>query len=430
MLQTKGRARLHPNAPRRLLPGANRHQSGMEKDMRPILDDPWSKHETFAEYLTRRGVSRRQFLSFCGRLAFLVGAGAAANGISRAAAAREIAARLGGAKRPTVVWLQLQECTGCPESLLRSGSTPIDELLLETISLDYNELLMATSGKAANDLLAAAEKGPHILMVNGSVPLKDHGVYCTIGGESAEEVLKKAAHNATAILAVGACAVYGSVQAASPNPTGAVGIADIIRDRQVINVSGCPPIGEVITATITYLLAYGRPPSVDGEGRPLFAYGQRIHDKCPRRANFDAGQFAERFDDDNARKGYCLYHLGCKGPATFTPCSTLEWNLGQSFPVKSGHPCLGCTERHFYDRMAPFYRRLPDIVIPGTGVECSANLLGGAAVAASVGGVAIHATATVIAKQRRRKTAPETAPLAILGEEEKKSDTASREKGE
>ena len=389
--------------------------------MIPPLDDPWTSDETLAEYLTRRGVTRRQFLAYCGRLAVLVGAGTAATGWSRAAAAKEIAGKLGSAKRPIVVWLQLQECTGCLESILRSGSTPVDQLLLEMISLDYNELLMASSGKEANDLLAAADNVPHLLIVNGSVPLKEHGAYCTIGGESSEEVLKRAAQNATAVLAVGACAVYGCVQAASPNPTGAVGVADIIHDRPVINISGCPPIGEVISATITYYLTYGRTPPVDGEGRPLFAYGQRIHDKCPRRANFDAGQFAERFDDDNARKGYCLYQLGCKGPATFAPCSTLEWNLGQSFPIKAGHPCLGCTELHFFDRMTPFYRRIPDIVVPGLGVEYSANVLGAAAVAASVGGVAVHATATVIAKQRKRRAKPESVPLAVFGETEEKT---------
>ena len=395
--------------------------------MAPLFDDPWKRSETFAEFLTRRGVSRRQFLAYCGKLAVLVGAGTVVTGAARAAAAKEIAKTLGSAKRPTVVWLQLQECTGCLESVLRSGSTPVDELLLELISLDYNELLMTTSGQQASDLLAAASKEPHLLVVNGSVPLKEHGAYCTIGGEAAEEVLNRAAKNATAVIAVGACAVYGCVQAASPNPTGAVGVADIIRDRPVVNLGGCPPIAEVITATISYYLTYGRTPPVDAEGRPLFAYGQRIHDKCPRRANFDAGQFAESFDDENARKGYCLYRLGCKGPATFTPCSTLEWNLGQSFPIKAGHPCLGCTEVHFFDRMTPFYKRIPDIVIPGVGVESSANVLGAAVVAASVGGVAVHATATVIAKQRKRKVKPESLPLAVLGETEKKTGAEKKD---
>lgn len=395
--------------------------------MAPLLDDPWTGTESFFDYLTRRGVSRREFLGFCGRLAVLVGAGLAATG-PPAAAAREIARRLGSAQRPNVVWLQLQECTGCLESALRSGSTPVDELLLELISLDYNELLMTASGSEANSLLAEAAQKPHLLIVNGSVPLKSHGAYCTIGGESAEAVLKRTAQNATAIIAVGACATYGSIQAASPNPTGAVGVDDVISGRPVVNIGGCPPIAEVITATIGYYLAYGRTPSLDDEGRPLFAYGQRIHDKCPRRANFDAGQFAERFDDEGARKGYCLYQLGCKGPATFAPCPTLEWNLGQSFPIKAGHPCLGCTEEQFFDRMTPFYQRVPDIPLPGIGVESSANVLGAAAVAASTGGVAIHAAATVIARQRKRRSTPESLPLAVLGETGAERPTEKRDK--
>lgn len=384
--------------------------------MKDPLEEGWLSGESFARFLARRGVTRREFLSFCGKMAVIMGAGAAASGRSRALA-REVAAKLQGAQRPSVVYLQLQECTGCLESLLRSGSTPVEALVLEQISLEYNELLMAPSGEGAEQLLSAASANPHLLLVNGSVPLKDDGAYCTIGGQSALEVLRRAAQNATAVLAVGACAEYGCVQAASPNPTGAVGVGDVIRDRPVVNISGCPPIAEVISATLTYYLAYGHTPPLDGMGRPLFAYGQRIHDKCPRRASFDAGQFADSFDDRNARLGHCLYRLGCKGPATFAPCATVEWNMGEGFPIKAGHPCLGCTERHFYDRMTPFYRRLPGITVPGLGIEATANTIGAAAVVASVGGVAVHSAATVIAKHRARRAEPETLPLSILGDD-------------
>ena len=71
----------------------------------------------------------------------------------------------------------------------------------------------------------------------------------------------------------------------------------------MINIAGCPPIGDVITATVAHYLTFGRLPATDSEGRPLFAYGARIHDQCPRRANFDAGQFVEVFDDEAARRG-------------------------------------------------------------------------------------------------------------------------------
>lgn len=393
--------------------------------MLPTPFDQWTKGETFTEYLIRQGLSRRQFLKLCGKVALLLGGGALLSAGDKKAFAREIADRLNSAKRPTVVWLQLQECTGCLESALRSGDRTLEDIILGIVSLDYNELLMAPAGDQANAALEKAAAEPHLLIVNGSIPTREKGAYCVIGGESAEALLHKASRNATAVLAVGACAHYGCIQAASPNPTGAVGVADIIKDRPVINVSGCPPIGEVVTATILYCVIYGHPPQVDQDGRPLFAYGQRIHDKCPRRAHYDAGQFVLQFDDDNARKGYCLYKVGCKGPATFAPCAIIEWNQGCSFPIKSGHPCLGCTERHFFDRMAPFYRRLPGLEVPGTGVELTANQIGGAAVAASVAGVAVHSAATVVRKQQaKQRRPPESVPLAMLGE----SDPAHEKK--
>jgi hydrogenase small subunit len=108
--------------------------------------------------------------------------------------------------------------------------------------------------------------------------------------------------------------------------------------------------------------------------------------------------------------------MGCKGPATFAPCPLVGWNLGTSFPIKAGHPCLGCTERHFFDRMTPFYRRLPGLRVPGVGVELTANEVGGAMVAASLAGVAVHTAATVIRKRRSRAEEPRTLPLAALGE--------------
>lgn len=386
--------------------------------------DQWNDDEPCAEYLARQGVSRRQFLSLCGRIAAVLGCGGLAAGGRSEALAKEIAQRLAGATRPVVVWLQLQECTGCLESALRSGDRTLENLILSMVSLEYNELLMAPAGSRANEVLDNAIARPHLLVVNGSIPLRDKGVYCVIGGETAEEQLRRAAKNATAVLAVGACAHYGSVQAAAPNPTGAVGVEEIIRDRPVVNLAGCPPIGEVITATLLYYLVYGHTPPLDREGRPLFAYGQRIHDKCPRRAHYDAGQFVTDFDDESARRGYCLYKVGCKGPATFAPCPIIEWNQGSGSPIKAGHPCLGCTERDFFDRMSPFYERMPSLDVPGVGVELTANRIGAAVVGASLAGVAVHSAATVLRKRQSRKEQSESLPLAVLGDEEASGDTS------
>ncbi|MEO6604396.1 MAG: hydrogenase small subunit [Aeromicrobium sp.] len=382
-------------------------------------------HEgTLGDNLERAGIPRRDFLKFCGRMAAIFAVGSpilelAAGPASATPSAERIAEKLLAIKKPRVVWLQLQECTGCLESALRSGGTTVEDLILNLLSVDYVELLMAPSGTAANSALAAVNDEPHILVVNGSVPLGAGGAYTVIGGESAETVLRRSAAKATAVLAVGACAVWGSVQASRPNPTGAVGIEEIITDKPVLNVAGCPPIGEVITAAITYLLIHDELPGTDGEGRPLFAYGERIHDSCERRAHFDAGQFVHTFDDEGAREGWCLYEVGCKGPDTFSPCPIVQWNLGTSWPIGSGHPCIGCTERNFFDRFTPFYDVLPDISVPGIGVETTANKLGLALLSATAGGVAVHGAATAASRWMRGREDRNGEPLAAFGDPEK-----------
>ncbi|MDR0283575.1 MAG: hydrogenase small subunit [Propionibacteriaceae bacterium] len=401
--------------------------------------DGWQE-PTLAENLAKAGVSRRDFLKFCGGLAAAFAAGGA--GLSLAArafgadptaapaatpTAEDIAGKLGALTKPVVVWLQLQECTGCVESALRSGGTTVEDLVLNLLSVNYNEAIMAAAGDAANRVLGNANAEPHILVVNGSVPLKDNGIYCAIGGESAETVLKNAAKNASAILAVGACAVWGSVQASRPNPTGAVGVDQIIKDKPVVNVAGCPPIGEVITATIAYLLTHDEPPKTDAQGRPLFAYEQRIHDSCPRRPHFDAGQFVRTFDDDGARGGWGLFHLGCKGPSTVSACPVIQWNQHTSWPIGAGHPCIGCTEKEFFDRFTPFYRELPNV--PGFGVEGTAEKVGLGLVAAAVAGVGIHAGVTAL-RLAASKTTTAAEPLAALGDEAPASEPAAATESE
>jgi hydrogenase small subunit len=182
-------------------------------------------------------------------------------------------------------------------------------------------------------------------------------------------------------------------------------VSSIIKDKPVVNIAGCPPIGGVVTATLVHFLTFGRLPALDAEGRPMFAYGARIHDQCPRRANFDAGQYVEVFDDDAARKGWCLYHVGCKGPATFSPCPIFQWNTRTSWPIGAGHPCIGCTEPNFWDTMTPFYDRLPDV--GGFGVERNLDIIGAALAAGATAGVAAHALATGVHQMRARRAARE-----------------------
>jgi hydrogenase small subunit len=360
---------------------------------------PWVNGETLGEHLRRRGINRRDFVDFCTRFTAMLGLGTAFT--------PKLAKAIQQVRRPSVIWLQLQECTGCVESVIRTSEPSIGDLVLELISLDYQHTLMAAAGHASEQAKAQAieqNRGQYVLVVTGSVPLNENGIYTTIGGRTAKELLEEAAADAAAIIAVGACAHWGSVQAARPNPTGAVGVSEVVRNKPVVNIAGCPPIADVVTATIVHYLTFGRMPELDQEGRPLFAYGARIHDQCPRRANFDAGQFVERFDDEAARKGWCLYRVGCKGPATFSPCPIFMWNSGTNWPIGAGHPCIGCTERGFWDTMAPFYGRMPDVA--GFGIEGRVDRIGATLAVGVTAGIAAHAAATAIHRSRQRKSLP------------------------
>jgi hydrogenase small subunit len=357
--------------------------------------EPWDAVDTLPEHLERRGVSRRDFLKFCGEMTAMLGLSSLM--------APQVAQALAALRRPSVIWIQLQECTGCVESILRSGEPSIGDLVLDLISLDYSHTLMAAAGHQAEGALQQAMKinqGEYLLVVTGSVPLNENGIYTTIGGRTAHEILVEAAKGAKAVIAVGACAHWGSVQAARPNPTGAVGVDQIVTDKPVVNIAGCPQISDVITATIVHYLTFGRVPELDYDRRPRFAYSSRIHDQCSKRAHFDAGQFVQEFDDEGARRGYCLYEVGCKGPATFSPCPIFMWNSGTNWPIGAGHPCIGCTERHFWDTMTPFYKRLPDAA--GFGIESKVDLIGAALAVGATAGVAAHAIATTVHRRRER----------------------------
>ena len=98
---------------------------------------------------------------------------------------------------------------------------------------------------------------------------------------------------------------------------------------------------------MVYYITYGKLPELDSKHRPLFAYERLIHENCERRPHFDAGRFAKEFGDYGHRQGWCLYHLGCKGPETYGNCSTLEFcDIGGGiWPVGIGHPCYGCNEQ-------------------------------------------------------------------------------------
>lgn len=328
------------------------------------------KRSWLTEELERRGVSRREFLGFCGTMA--------ASLALPEWAAGDMAEALEHGKKPVLVWLNFQDCAGNSESFLRSGKPAVADLVLDILSVEYQEVIMAAAGHQAEEhrnQVIRDYAGEYLVVVEGSIPTAENGVHCTIGGRTAADIAHEVCSGAAATIAIGTCAAYGGIPAAAPNPTAALGVADAMPDLDpVINLPACPANAANLTALVVYYLTYERWPPLDRYQRPLFAYGKSIHDACERRAHYDAGQYVEQWGDEGHREGYCLYKVGCKGPVTFQNCPNVGWNDGTNWPIGCGHPCIGCAEPDFWDKMTPFYSHLGDF--PGFGVHSDIDKLG------------------------------------------------------
>jgi len=345
---------------------------------------------TIWQSMQEKGYSRREFLQFCSAAAVVAGLDKSSLG--------QVVSAFETQTKPAVVWMHFQECTCCSESFLRASHPTVTDVLLDVLSLNYSETLQAASGFQAEKCLQdtiTKNKGKYIVLVEGSVPTADEGVYCMIGGKTAESILQDVAKDAAAVVAWGSCASNGCVQSAKPNPTSATPIHKLV-NKPVINVPGCPPIADVMMGVVTHLLVMGTVPELDNLGRPKEFYGRRVHDTCYRRPNYDAGLFVESWDDEGARAGYCLYKMGCRGPVTYNACSVVKWNEGTSYPIQSGHGCIGCSEPGFWDN-GPFYQHLPSF--PGFGIESTADTVGAAVGLVTLAGVAAHAVMTSVNKK-------------------------------
>lgn len=246
-----------------------------------------------------------------------------------------------------IIWLELADCTGNSEGFIKSAHPKVDDLILQYISLDYHELLMAASGDQSETVLDDIIKndaGKYILLVEGAIPLGMEGKFLRIGpkGETGHELLKRVAKNAAAILSIGSCAFDGGVVAAEPNPTGAVGVSQALGRDDVINLPGCPVNPINIVGTLLHYIMFDELPKLDEKNRPEWAYGYRVHDNCERRGHYELDEFVLEWGDEGAKKGWCLFKMGCKGPYADLNCSMVKFNEGTSWPVQAGHGCFAC----------------------------------------------------------------------------------------
>jgi len=357
---------------------------------------------TIAQHLQDCGVSRRSFLQLCTALMVTAPVGLT---LTEKANAWQVAQQIGKARRPSVIWLHFQDCTGCSETLLRTSRPDVADLILNVISLDYYETLMAASGSQAEQALKQAVTenfGKFVLVVEGSIPTREQGQYMKLGGRPALDVLKDLGPKSAAIVAMGSCASWGGIPSSGPNPTGAQGVDSIIKEKPVVNLPGCPPNPYNLLAVVLEYATMGRLPALDELNRPQFAFDRYIHDHCPRRAHFDAGRFVKQFGDDGHRQGWCLYKMGCKGPVTHASCSTRHFNeVPDVWPIGVGSPCVGCTEKSVafhvpIFEVADIHGATPPEALPlintrvGTIGTAAAAMVG--AIAGGIGGAALMAS--------------------------------------
>src|SRR3972149_7362760 len=167
------------------------------------------------KYLIRakeEGVTRRDFLKLCTMMTGILALPKSYSKIFEQPPAAPTRFR--------VIWLEFQDGAGCTEAFLRASNPTISEIVLDILSVDYHETIMAASGNLAEDAKKATiAAGGYLLVVEGSIPTEQDGIYCCISGKTSLQLMDEALSNALAVVAVGNCATFGGIPQAKPNPT-------------------------------------------------------------------------------------------------------------------------------------------------------------------------------------------------------------------
>lgn len=254
-----------------------------------------------------------------------------------------------------VIWLHMEECSGCSESILMSSEFGFERFVIDFMQIQYHDMLMANSGhQTKKTLKESIGNKPYILIVEGSVS-EEGDMFLTLGAQahSGAKECRELAEKAEFVIAVGSCSSFGGIQVAHPNPSKAKPLGEIIQ-KPTINIAGCPPSDINICTTLLYLAIMGESPELDSYSRPLWSHGKTVHDLCERKGAFGAGEFVQEFGDEGSKQGYCLYKVGCRGPYVYNNCGKVKFNSKLSWPIQAGHGCIGCSEPNFWDNMGKF----------------------------------------------------------------------------
>jgi hydrogenase small subunit len=312
--------------------------------------------------------------------------------------------RLGPLDKIYVFWFAGMSCDGCTIATLGASSPPLESMMLGAqpglpqvvlhhyaLSLESGPHYVATLEKAIRGELDA----PYVIVLEGSAT--DEAVaYASDGGfwagnaaapwgldgeertVTADEFIARLASRAAAAIGIGTCATWGGIPSAEGNPTGAMSLMDFLgRDYRsafglpVVNVPGCPPIGddfvETVAAILYFLQGFGPLPEFDELGRPAWQFGETVHRHCVRGAYYEEGDFAVEFGDPS-----CLVKIGCWGPVVNCHITSRGFINHVGGCMNTGGACIGCMMPGFPDKFTPFYKEPP-----GSGPSAAASMLHG-----------------------------------------------------
>ena len=109
---------------------------------------PLNNRMDFLESVEDQGLERRDFLKWASATTAMLMLPASFTPLVAEAAVLM--------NRVPVIWVELSDCAGNSEALLRSDGPQIDEIILDIISLEFHETLQAASGHQAEKQMEEA----------------------------------------------------------------------------------------------------------------------------------------------------------------------------------------------------------------------------------------------------------------------------------
>lgn len=261
----------------------------------------------------------------------------------------------------TLFWLQTGACGGDSLAILSAESPSLEQLLSHHgVELLWHPSLSNAPTCRYDALIERILDGAQpldILCVEGSIVTapRGTGLYDSCRGRARMDIARDLSRRAGVVVAMGTCAAFGGVHAASPNPGDCIGLqfdratpGGLLppewRSREgypVVNIAGCPAHPHAMTQTLAWL-AGGLPLALDALNRPQAFFDTLVHQGCTR------NEYHE-YDIEDVELGgrACLFfNLGCQGPMTQAACNSDLWN-GVSSKTRAGVPCFGCTSPTF-----------------------------------------------------------------------------------